>query len=191
MVCHTGPSEHLGGRGIKLTCQVLSPWKKKKSAKPQTTAVKRMHTRARQWIRSPLRSCKQMARGIKHHVTCPPEPPSYSPHGGDALFLSESTFQNMAARVLIWGFKILYWSCATDKRLNRKMQNDIDNVNKARYRTMIPYRCKKKKKYKNWDQRLMNAVISKLRVQVPWVRPSWEMWMLEIWKALGRSRSWI
>lgn len=39
-----------------LTCQVLRPWKKKYSARPHTTAVKRIHTSARHRILSPLRS---------------------------------------------------------------------------------------------------------------------------------------
>lgn len=39
-----------------LTCQVLRPWKKKYSANPHTTAVKRIHTNAKHWILSPLRS---------------------------------------------------------------------------------------------------------------------------------------
>lgn len=42
-----------------LTCQVLSPWKKKNSANPQTTAVRRINTNGRHWILSPLRSYTQ------------------------------------------------------------------------------------------------------------------------------------
>lgn len=41
---------------LLLTCQVLRPWKKKYNAKPHTTAVNRIHTNARHWILSPLRS---------------------------------------------------------------------------------------------------------------------------------------
>lgn len=44
---------------VWLTCQVLRPWKKKYSAKPHTTAVKRIHTSARHLILSPLRSWAQ------------------------------------------------------------------------------------------------------------------------------------
>lgn len=39
-----------------LTCHVLSPWKKKKSAKPQTTEVHTMQSRGMSLILSPLRS---------------------------------------------------------------------------------------------------------------------------------------
>ena len=42
--------------GGPLTCQVLSPWKKKKSAKPQTTEVQMMQSRGMSLILSPLRS---------------------------------------------------------------------------------------------------------------------------------------
>lgn len=42
--------------GSLLTCQVLSPWKKKKSAKPHTTEVQTMQSRGMSLIRSPLRS---------------------------------------------------------------------------------------------------------------------------------------
>lgn len=41
-----------------LTCQVLRPWKKKKSAKPQTTDVHTIHSRGISLILSPLRSCR-------------------------------------------------------------------------------------------------------------------------------------
>ena len=47
-----------------LTCQVLRPWKKKKRAKPHTTAVKRIHTMAMHWILSPLRSYTH----TQHHL---------------------------------------------------------------------------------------------------------------------------
>lgn len=42
--------------GELLTCQVLSPWKKKKRAKPQTTEVQTMQSRGMSLILSPLRS---------------------------------------------------------------------------------------------------------------------------------------
>lgn len=42
--------------GGPLTCQVLSPWKKKKSAKPQTTEVQMIQSRGMSLILSPLRS---------------------------------------------------------------------------------------------------------------------------------------
>lgn len=41
----------------RLTCQVLSPWKKKKRAKPQTTEVPMMQSKGMSLMRSPLRSC--------------------------------------------------------------------------------------------------------------------------------------
>jgi hypothetical protein len=44
------------GGGRLLTCHVLSPWKKKKSAKPQTTEVQTMQSRGMSLILSPLRS---------------------------------------------------------------------------------------------------------------------------------------
>lgn len=52
-------------RGL-LTCQVLRPWKKKYSAKPHTTAVKRIHTNGRHLILSPLRS---LTNTHKHTIT--------------------------------------------------------------------------------------------------------------------------
>lgn len=42
---------------LPLTCQVLSPWKKKKRAKPQTTEVLMMQSKGMSLMRSPLRSC--------------------------------------------------------------------------------------------------------------------------------------
>lgn len=48
------PPTFLAGR--LLTCQVLSPWKKKKRAKPHTTEVQTMQRRGMSLIRSPLRS---------------------------------------------------------------------------------------------------------------------------------------
>lgn len=50
-----GDSLTLSAGGL-LTCQVLSPWKKKKSAKPHTTEVQTMQSRGMSLIRSPLRS---------------------------------------------------------------------------------------------------------------------------------------
>lgn len=74
------------------TCQVLSPWKKKKRAKPQTTEVPIMQSRGMSLMRSPLRSWR---RGWGHHAggtqqpwwaasgRAPPKrpPPAPSPHG--------------------------------------------------------------------------------------------------------------
>lgn len=74
------------------TCQVLSPWKKKKRAKPQTTEVPIMQSRGMSLMRSPLRSWR---RGWGHHAggtqqpwwaasgRAPPKrpPPVPSPHG--------------------------------------------------------------------------------------------------------------
>lgn len=42
---------------LPLTCQVLSPWKKKKRAKPQTTEVLMMQSKGMSLMHSPLRSC--------------------------------------------------------------------------------------------------------------------------------------
>lgn len=42
---------------LPLTCHVLSPWKKKKRAKPQTTEVPMMQSKGMSLMRSPLRSC--------------------------------------------------------------------------------------------------------------------------------------
>lgn len=56
------PGPRQSGRQVQaqslrlLTCQVLSPWKKKKSAKPQTTDVQIMQSRGMSLILSPLRS---------------------------------------------------------------------------------------------------------------------------------------
>lgn len=44
---------------LPLTCQVLSPWKKKKRAKPHTTEVPTMQSKGMSLMRSPLRSCRR------------------------------------------------------------------------------------------------------------------------------------
>lgn len=65
MPAHGHPAHPAARATLLLTCQVLSPWKKKKRAKPQTTEVLTMQSRGMSLMRSPLRSC---GRGRGHRV---------------------------------------------------------------------------------------------------------------------------
>lgn len=85
---HGHPARPAACATLLLTCQVLSPWKKKKRAKPQTTEVLMMQSRGMSLMRSPLRSC---GGGQGHRVgrswqQCPslPCPPCWA-HGGPGL----------------------------------------------------------------------------------------------------------
>lgn len=67
--------------GCQLTCQVLSPWKKKKSAKPQTTEVQTMQSRGMSLILSPLRSWGRRGGRGESRLRATPHPfPGASHH---------------------------------------------------------------------------------------------------------------
>lgn len=66
------PRSHPAPRATRPpTCQVLSPWKKKKRAKPQTTEVPIMQSKGMSLMRSPLRSWR---RGRGHRAGSAQQP---------------------------------------------------------------------------------------------------------------------
>lgn len=87
-----GESPRLSARWL-LTCQVLSPWKKKKSAKPHTTEVQTMQSRGMSLIRSPLRSCGEGGEPEGQIPAQPVSPPALHATSQHAGWILQEAFR--------------------------------------------------------------------------------------------------